>query len=126
MEAASLANGLGEAWRSAAREAPAELFRALAAPTRRRLLEHLVSSPSSAGELASRLGLPRVNVSHHLGVLAEAGLIDPRGRRAAVRPDALTRLRRYFDMALTTAAISAPDMPRPVAREAQKPINQIS
>lgn len=120
MEPAPRANGLGEAWQAAAREAPAELFRALADPTRRRLLEHLVSSPSSAGELASRLGLPRVNVSHHLGVLAEAGLIDPRGRRAAVRPDALTRLRRYFDMALTTAAISRSDTPQPVVWEAQK------
>lgn len=111
---------LGEAWFAAAREASPDLFRALADPTRRRLLEHLVSGPVGAGELARRLGLPRVNVSHHLGVLADAGLVDLRGRRATVRAEALTRLRRYFDMALTTAAISLPRTSPAVAREAQK------
>jgi DNA-binding transcriptional ArsR family regulator len=107
---------LGEAWFAAARETSPALFRALADPTRRRLLEQLVSRPVGAGELGRRLGLPRVNVSHHLSVLAEAGLVDLRGRQAAVRPEALTRLRRYFDMALTTAAISLPQTPPAVAR----------
>jgi len=111
---------LGEAWFAAARETSPGLFRAVADPTRRRLLEHLVSGPVGAGELARRLGVPRVNVSHHLSVLAEAGLIDLRARQAAVRPEALTRLRRYFDMALTTAAISLPQTSPAVAREAQK------
>jgi len=111
---------LREAWLSAASEAPPAFFRALADPTRRRLMERLVSGPASAGDLARRLGLPRVNVSHHLGVLAGAGLVDLRARQAAVRPEALTRLRRYFDLALTTAAISLPEASRPVAREAQK------
>lgn len=109
-----------EPWLKAAGEAPAGLFRALADPTRRALLEQLVSGPVSAGELSRRLSLPRVNVSHHLGVLAEAGLIDLRARRAVVRPEALTRLRRYFDLALTTAAINLPDRHLSVAREAQK------
>jgi DNA-binding transcriptional ArsR family regulator len=89
-------------------EAPAALFRALADPVRRRLLERLVAHPASAGELARRLAIPRVNVSHHLSVLAAAGLIELRQRRAKVKPEALTRLRRYFDLALTTAAINAP------------------
>jgi DNA-binding transcriptional ArsR family regulator len=111
---------LAEAWLAAAREAPPAMFRALADPMRRRLLETLVAGPASAGDLARRLGQPRVNVSHHLGVLADAGLIELRARQAVVRPDALTQLRRYFDMALTTAAISLPETPPPVAREAQK------
>jgi DNA-binding transcriptional ArsR family regulator len=113
-------SSLHEAWLSVAGEAPAALFRALADPTRRRLVEHLVAGPASAGELARRLGLPRVNVSHHLSVLADAGLVDLRARQAAVRPEALTRLRRYFDLALTTAAISLPDAVAPVARATQK------
>jgi len=117
MEARS---SLGEAWRTAASETPAALFRALSDPTRRRLVERLVSGPASAGELSRLLGLARVNVSHHLGVLAEAGLVDLRARKAAVRPEALTRLRRYFDLALTTAAISFPEMGQAVARETQK------
>ena len=111
---------LGEAWHTAASETPAALFRALADPTRRRLMEQLVSGPASAGDLSRGLGLPRVNVSHHLSVLAEAGLVDLRARQAAVRPDALTRLRRYFDLALTTAAISLLDVGQAVARETQK------
>ena len=113
-------SSLGEAWRTAASETPAALFRALADPTRRRLVERLVSGPASAGELARLLGLARVNVSHHLSVLAEAGLVDQRARQAAVRPEALTRLRRYFDLALTTAAISLPQVGQDVALEAQK------
>ncbi|HEX7947039.1 MAG TPA: metalloregulator ArsR/SmtB family transcription factor [Phenylobacterium sp.] len=105
-----------EPWLAEASDAPAELFRALADPVRRQLLERLVAGPAAAGELARRMALPRVNVSHHLGVLAAAGLIDQRQRRAAVRPQALTALRRYFDLALTTAAINRPDPPRGLLR----------
>jgi DNA-binding transcriptional ArsR family regulator len=97
-----------EPWLGEVSEAPAPLFRALADPVRRRLLELLVARPASAGELARRLAIPRVNVSHHLGVLAAAGLVEQRQRRVTVRPESLIRMRRYFDLALTTAAISAP------------------
>ncbi|MBU1376805.1 MAG: helix-turn-helix domain-containing protein [Alphaproteobacteria bacterium] len=108
-----------ETWSGMAAEAPVELLRAFADPIRRRLIERLVSGPSSAGDLARLLALPRVNVSHHLGVLAAAGLVDLRQRQAAVRPEALTRLRRYFDVALTTAAITLPALARPVANVTQ-------
>ena len=107
-----------QAWLSEASEAPAELFRALADPIRRSLVERLVSGPASAGDLAKRLGLPRMNVSHHLGVLAAAGLVDLRQRQAVVRPEALTRVRRYFDLALTAAAVARVD--RPVSRATQR------
>jgi DNA-binding transcriptional ArsR family regulator len=102
-------------WLSQASEADAAQFRALADPLRRRILERLVAGPASAGDLARRLGLPRVNVTHHLGVLAAAGLVDQRQRQAAVKPQALTRLRRYFDLALTVAAIGGVDAISPVA-----------
>jgi DNA-binding transcriptional ArsR family regulator len=89
--------------------APAsELFRALSDPVRRRLLERLAAGPASAGELSRILAMPRVNVSHHLGVLAAAGLVDLRQRQAAVKPDALLPIRHYFDEALTAAAIAMP------------------
>lgn len=103
-------------WLSQATEAPAAMFRALADPTRRRILELLVAGPASPGELARRLGLPRVNVSHHLSVLAAAELVDQRQRRASVRPESLTVLRRYFDLALTTAAIALPDVSHSVSQ----------
>jgi DNA-binding transcriptional ArsR family regulator len=111
---------MSEPWLSEASEAPQALFRALADPIRRALMERLVAGPASAGELARRLSLPRVNVSHHLSVLAAAGLIDQRQRQAAVRPESLTRLRRYFDLALTTAAIGGNGPPRPVAHVTQR------
>jgi DNA-binding transcriptional ArsR family regulator len=100
-------------------EADAAQFRALADPLRRRILERLVAAPASAGQLARSLGLPRVNVTHHLGVLAAAGLIDQRQRQAAVKPEALTRLRRYFDRALTVAAIGSSGAIPPVANVTQ-------
>jgi DNA-binding transcriptional ArsR family regulator len=108
-----------EPWLAEASDAPAALFRALADPLRRQLLEHLVAGPAAPGELARLMALPRVNVSHHLGVLAAAGLVDQRQRQAAVRPQALTSLRRYFDLALTTAAINRPVPARPVAHVTQ-------
>lgn len=100
-----------EPWRAPG-DAPAALFRALADPVRRALVAQLAAGPASAGELARRLGLPRVNVSHHLGVLAEAGLVDLRQRRASMRPEGLASLRRYFDRVLTAAAISTSDAMR--------------
>jgi len=98
-----------QAWLAEASQAPDALFRALSDPIRRRLLEELVAGPVGAGELSRRLATPRVNISHHLGVLAAAGVVEQRQRRAMVRPEALTRLRRYFDLALTSAAINRPD-----------------
>lgn len=109
-----------ETWSGLPDDAPAVLLRAFSDPIRRRLMERLVSGPASAGDLARLLGLPRVNVSHHLGVLAAAGLVDLRQRQAAVRPEALIPLRRYFDAALTTVAITLPGSDRPVANATQK------
>lgn len=109
----------GAPWLGQASEADAGQFRALADPVRRRILERLAAGPASAGELARRLDLPRVNVTHHLGVLASAGLVEQRQRQAAVKPEALTRLRRYFDMALTAAVIGRSDTFSPVANVTQ-------
>lgn len=104
-----------DVWSATPADAPADLLRALADPVRRRLLERLVAGPSSAGDLARRLALPRVNISHHLGVLSAAGLVDMRQRRVVVLPESLMRLRRYFDAALTAAAITLPGPPRRVS-----------
>lgn len=85
-----------------------ELFRALADPKRRLILEALVGGGQEVGELGRRCGLPRELVVHHLGVLQHAGLVQVRRRHASVRPERLEALRRYFDLALTAAAISSP------------------
>lgn len=62
---------------------PAEqdLWRALANPVRRQLLDALVTGPRTTGELAAGVsGLSRFAVMQHLDVLADAGLIVARHR----------------------------------------------
>lgn len=59
------------------------VWRALADPTRRRLLDLLRDRPGTTGELAAHFALTRFAVMKHLGMLEEAGLIVVRreGRR---------------------------------------------
>jgi DNA-binding transcriptional ArsR family regulator len=60
-----------------------DLWRALASPWRRRLLDLLRSGPATTGALAGQMPeLSRFAVMQHLGVLADAGLVlvERRGR----------------------------------------------
>lgn len=50
-------------------------FRALADPTRRRILELLARADRTAGELAGQFSIAFPSVSHHLSVLKAAGLV---------------------------------------------------
>lgn len=52
----------------------ARIGRAMADPTRCRLLVALLDGPAYPGELAERLGLTRSNVSNHLACLRGCGL----------------------------------------------------
>jgi DNA-binding transcriptional ArsR family regulator len=52
------------------------VFRALADPTRRRVLALLRARPMSAGELADQFDVSKPTMSAHFSVLREAGLID--------------------------------------------------
>ena len=52
------------------------VFRALADPTRRRVLALLRERPMSAGELADQFDVSKPTMSAHFSVLREAGLID--------------------------------------------------
>ena len=51
-------------------------FRALADPTRRRILELLARHDLTAGEIAEQFPVAFATVSRHLGVLKDAGLVD--------------------------------------------------
>lgn len=53
-----------------------EAFRALADPTRRRILELLRSADLTAGELADHFDMTIPSISHHLNTLKAAGLVD--------------------------------------------------
>src|SRR5580700_11758028 len=60
-----------------------DLWRALASPWRRRLLDLLRGGPATTGALARQIPeLSRFAVMQHLGVLAEAGVViaERRGR----------------------------------------------
>jgi DNA-binding transcriptional ArsR family regulator len=61
----------------------AGVFRALADPTRRQILEDLRDGELTAGEIAARFPISGPSVSRHLGLLRSAGLI--RERREANR-----------------------------------------
>jgi DNA-binding transcriptional ArsR family regulator len=63
----------------------AQRFRVLAEPTRIRLLDHLRSGESSVQELTDALGTSQQNVSKHLGVLAQAGIVGRRKEGNVVR-----------------------------------------
>lgn len=51
------------------------VFKALADPTRREILELLAQTDLTAGEIAERFPVAFASVSHHLGVLKDAGLV---------------------------------------------------
>ena len=56
----------------------ASVFRALADPTRRQILQDLQAGEITAGDIASRFTISAPSVSRHLGVLKVAGLITER------------------------------------------------
>jgi DNA-binding transcriptional ArsR family regulator len=54
------------------------VFRALADPTRRQILEDLRPGELTAGEIAARFTISAPSISRHLGVLKSAGLVTER------------------------------------------------
>jgi DNA-binding transcriptional ArsR family regulator len=65
----------------------AGMFAALAEPTRLRILFFLLRGRHHVGQLAELLDIPMVNMSHHLGVMRQAGLLEDEkeGRRVFYR-----------------------------------------
>lgn len=51
-------------------------FKALADPTRRRILELLAQNELTAGEIAAQFDMTKPSVSHHLAILKSAGLVQ--------------------------------------------------
>lgn len=69
-----------------------QVFKALAAPLRRRMLDALKDNPMTTGELAERFDeLDRTTVMQHLKVLEKADLVIP-VRRGRVRWNHLNAL----------------------------------
>lgn len=60
------------------------VFKALADPTRRRVLQLLRERPMTAGELADRFDVSKPTMSAHFAVLREASLIDATKKGATI------------------------------------------
>ncbi len=79
----------------------AEVFTALADPTRRHLFEALLQQPKTVGELAAGQTVSMPAVSQHLKVLQYAKLVsvEPLGNRRlySIKRDGLDDLRQYLE-----------------------------
>ena len=80
---------------------------ALGDPTRRAILAHLLSGPSSVGKLAEAFPVSRPAISQHLRILKQANLVvdQTAGTRRLyqLNPHGFEPLRTYFDQFWTTA-----------------------
>ena len=52
-----------------------KLFKALADPTRRKILRLLRESDLTAGEIADHFNITKPSISHHLNILKQSGLV---------------------------------------------------
>jgi DNA-binding transcriptional ArsR family regulator len=73
-----------------------ETLKALAEPNRFQIVELLLGGPRPVGDMVDRLGLRQPQVSKHLRVLSDAGLVgvrvDAQRRIYALRPEPLKEL----------------------------------
>ena len=53
-----------------------DVWKALADPTRRKILELLKKQDMNAGEIASEFNMTKPSVSNHLNILKQADLVD--------------------------------------------------
>ena len=88
-----------------------KVFKALADPTRRRVLELLRQRPMSAGELSEHFAVSKPTMSAHFTVLREADLIDASKQgvtityrlKLSVLEDALLGFSRVFGIGVDAA-----------------------
>jgi len=77
------------------------LFDVLAEPSRRAILQLLLGSERSVGDLERTLKRPQPSISKHLRVLREAGLVESRTeaqkRVYRLRPEPLVELDRWLE-----------------------------
>ena len=57
-----------------------DAFKALADPSRRRILELLSGGDMTAGDIAANFDMAKPSVSHHLNILKSAGLVSDERR----------------------------------------------
>jgi|SRR5690606_15217310 len=112
---------------SASTETAAEdddaVFKALASPTRRRLLDLLKDGPRTTGQLCAAFdSLDRCTVMQHLGVLERAGLViaQRKGRERWNHLDPLP-IKRIHDRWISEYATAAVGLLASLADELERP-----
>jgi DNA-binding transcriptional ArsR family regulator len=79
----------------------AAVFSALGEPNRVQIVELLRTSSCAVGEIAETLGIRQPQVSKHLKVLAETGIVrvEPRARQRIyhLQPEPFDRIARWVD-----------------------------
>jgi DNA-binding transcriptional ArsR family regulator len=77
------------------------VFKALAHPIRREIVERLSGGPATVGETTRDLGVSKPTISRHLRTLEEAGVvtrvIDGRTHRLALEPDTLAEAADWIE-----------------------------
>ncbi len=108
----------------ALRKFKADIFQALAHPTRIAILESLSDGELSAGALIEKLGMEQANVSQHLAVLRAKQLVSNRKAgnqvfysvRNPIIMKVLSLMRTYFQANLKEALAMLGEMERPRER----------
>ena len=108
----------------ALRRFKADIFQALAHPTRIAILEFLGAGELSAGELIEKLGMEQANVSQHLAVLRAKQIVANRklgnqvlySVRDPIINKVLQLMRQYFHAHLREAMEMLEEMEKPVTR----------
>ncbi len=99
----------------------ADIFQALAHPTRIAILENLSRDELSAGALIERLGMEQANVSQHLAILRSKGLVLNRksgnqvfySMRDPIIVEVLELMKAYFHAHLKEAMGMLNEMEKP-------------
>ncbi len=90
-------------------KSPTRIFRALADPTRRQILQELKAGELSAGTIASRFSISAPSISRHLSILESAGIISDRreGNRILYKlePDSLSSVLGDFLSAICPSQV---------------------
>jgi DNA-binding transcriptional ArsR family regulator len=105
----------------ALRRFKADIFQALAHPTRIAIVELLRDGELSAGSLIEKLGMEQANVSQHLAVLRSKQIVLNRKAgnqvfysvRAPIISEVLERMRVYFHAHLTESLKMLAEMEKP-------------
>jgi DNA-binding transcriptional ArsR family regulator len=78
-----------------------DVFRALAHPLRRDIVERLSRGGATVGEVTGDFGVSKPTISRHLKMLEQAGVvsrvIDGRTHRLALRPEALAEASEWIE-----------------------------